>query len=122
MEAPRGTIVFLYVRPIVDREGIMTLDGKPAGTGQTSILRWSLSRGSSDGPPGAISPPGTTGGQGDPIVQQWNTPDLIGAAGPLPYFININYTVRTSYPDGQVRDYDFSGSVPVTVAYSANSG
>ena len=34
----------------------------------------------------------------------------------------MDYTVRTTYPDGQMRDYDFSGPVPVTVAYSANSG
>jgi hypothetical protein len=55
-------------------------------------------------------------------VQQWNTPDAIGPAGPLPYYLAIAYTVRTTYPDGQTRDYSFSGPVPVTVAYSANSG
>ena len=122
VEAPRGTTVFLYVRPIVDREGAMTLDGKAAGNGQTTILRWTLRSGSGDGPAGAISPPGTSGAQGDAISQQWNTPDRIGAGGPEPYFIAIDYVVRTSYPDGQSRDFDFSGSVPVTVAYSANSG
>jgi hypothetical protein len=122
VEAPRGTTVFLYVRPIVDREGAMTLDGKPAGDGQTAILRWTLRGGSTDGPPAGISPAGASGAQGDPIAQQWNTPDRIGPSGPEPYFITMDYTVRTTYPDGQVRDYDFSGSVPVTVAYSANSG
>jgi hypothetical protein len=122
VEAPRGTTVFLYVRPIVDHEGVMTLDGKPAGDGQTTILRWTLRAGSRDGPLGAISAPGATGAQDEPLVQQWNTPDRIGPGGPEPYLIALDYTVRTSYPDGQVRDYAFSGAVAVTVAYSANSG
>jgi len=122
IEVPRGSTVFVYVRPIVEREGQLTLDGQPAGSGQTSILSWTLGSGSADGPAGQISGPGATGGPSDAIVQQWNTPDAIGPAGPLPYYLAIAYTVRTTYPDGQIRDYNFSGPVPVTVAYSANSG
>lgn len=122
IEVPRGSTVFLYVRPMVDREGQLTLDGQPAGNGQTSILSWALRSGSADGPAGQISGPGAVGGPSDAIVQQWNTPDAIGRAGPLPYYLAIDYTVRTTYPDGQVRDYNFFGPVPVTVAYSANSG
>jgi hypothetical protein len=122
IEVPRGTTVFLYVRPIVDREGVMTLDGKPGGSGQTQVLGWTLSSGSSDGPLGAITRPGTGGASADAIAQQWNTPDKIGSGGPLPYSLAIDYTVRTTYPDGQTRDYRFSGTIAVTVAYSANSG
>jgi hypothetical protein len=122
IEVPRGSTVFLYVRPIVDREGELTLDGQPAGRGQTSILSWTLRSGSADGPAGQISRPGAAGGPGDAILQQWNTPDAIGPGGPVPYNLAIAYTVRTTYPDGQTRDYAFSGSVPVTVAYSAISG
>jgi hypothetical protein len=122
IEVPRGSTVFLYVRPIVDREGELTLDGQPAGSGQTSILSWTLRSGSADGPAGQVSRPGAAGGPGDAILQQWNTPDAIGPGGPVPYYLAIAYTVRTTYPDGQTRDYTFSGSVPVTVAYSAISG
>jgi hypothetical protein len=122
IEVPRGSTVFLYVRPIVDREGELTLDGQPAGSGQTSILSWTLRSGSADGPAGLISRPGAAGGPGDAMLQQWNTPDAIGPGGPVPYYLAIGYTVRTTYPDGQTRDYAFSGSVPVTVAYSAISG
>ncbi len=122
IEAPRGTTVYLYVRPIVDREGQMTLDGVPAGSGQTSILSWVFRSGSRDGPAGLVSAPGATGIGADAIVQQWNTPDAIGPAGPVPYYLTLDYRVRTTYPKGQTRDYSFSGAVPVTVAYSANSG
>ncbi len=122
IEVPRGTTVYLYVRPIVDREGQMTLDDVPAGGGQTSILSWVFRSGSRDGPAAQITAAGTSGAPSDPIVQQWNTPDAIGPAGPVPYYLTLDYTVRTTYPNGQTRDYSFSGSVPVTVAYSANSG
>jgi hypothetical protein len=122
IEVPRGTTVFLYVRPIVDREGQLTLDGQAAGSGQTSILSWTLRSGSADGPASQVSRPGAAGGPGDAILQQWNTPDAIGPGGPVPYYLGIEYAVRTAYPDGQTRDYSFSGSVPVTVAYSAISG
>lgn len=122
IEVPRGTTVYLYVRPIVDREGQMTLDGVAAGSGQTSILSWIFRSGSRDGPAGQITSAGTSGAPADPIVQQWNTPDAIGPAGPVPYYVTLDYTVRTTYPNGQTRDFSFSGNVPVTVAYSANSG
>jgi hypothetical protein len=122
IEVPRGTTVFLYVRPIVDQEGVMTMDGKAAGSGQTQVLGWTLTSGSPDGPPGTVTRSGAGGAGADPIAQQWNTPDRIGPGGPLPYSLAIDYTVRTTYPDGQTRDYSFSGTIAVTVAYSANSG
>jgi hypothetical protein len=122
IEVPRGTTVFIYVRPIVDREGVMTLDGKPGGEGQTQVLRWTLGSGSADGPVGAITRAGNGGAAGEAIAQQWNTPDRIGTGGPVPYALAIDFVVRTTYPDGQARDYRFSGMVAVTVAYSANSG
>jgi hypothetical protein len=122
IEVPRGTTVFLYVRPIVDQEGVMTLDGNTGGSGQTQVLGWTLASGSGDGPAGTITRPGAGGGAGDAIAQQWNTPDRIGPGGPLPYSLAIDFAVRTTYPDGQTRDYRFSGTIAVTVAYSANSG
>lgn len=122
IEVPRGTMVFLYMRPIVDQEGGMTLDGKPGGSGQTEILGWTLGSGSADGPPGATTRPGAGGAAADAIAQQWNTPDQVGSGGPIPYSLAVSYTVRTTYPNGQTRDYQFSGTIAVTVAYSANSG
>jgi hypothetical protein len=100
----------------------MTLDGKPAGDGQTQVLGWTLASGSADGPVGVITRAGAGGAAGEAIAQQWNTPDRIGTGGPVPYSLAIDFVVRTTYPDGQARDYRFSGTIAVTVAYSANSG
>ncbi|MFY9616141.1 MAG: hypothetical protein WAT58_12150, partial [Candidatus Dormiibacterota bacterium] len=109
LEAPRGTPVYLYVRPIIDAEGQMTLDGRPAGDGYSVVLNWRLASGSRDGPPGEVSAPGDGGGGDRPVIQQWNSPDELGARGPTPYAIDLDYTIRTTYPDGQTRDYEFSG-------------
>jgi hypothetical protein len=122
LEAPRGTAVYLYVRPIVDTEGQMTLDGRPAGSGHTALVNWRLGHGTPDGPRGQVSVAGATGAPETPLVQQWDAPDRIEAAGPVPYAIDLDLTVRTTYPDGQSRDYSFSGSVAVTVGFAASSG
>ena len=122
IEAPRGTPVYLYVRPIVDAEGEMTLDGAPAGRGHTVLLNWRLLSGSEDGPPGEVTAPGGGGPPDGAIVQQWNSPDRLGAGGPEPYPLEVDFTVRTTYPDGATRDHDFTGRVSVTVGYAASSG
>ena len=122
IEAPRGTPVYLYVRPIVDTEGVMTLDGRPSGSGRSLVLNWRLGSGSADGPPAQVSPAGATGPPDTAVVQQWNSPDRLGPHGAEAYVMTLDYTVRTTYPDGQVRDYPFSGTVRVTVGYAASSG
>lgn len=122
MEAPRGTPVYIYTRPIVAVEGQITLDGQPAGAGHTTVLAWRLRSGSADGRPGQVSPAGAAGSADAPIVQQWNLPDRIGSGGPAPYTVAVDFTVRTSYPDGHKHDYDFVGQVAITVGYAASSG
>jgi hypothetical protein len=122
LEAPRGTLVYLYVRPIIDAEGQMTLDGRPAGDGYSVVLNWRLLAGSHDGPPGNVTASGTSGPADHPVALQWNSPDAIGAGGATPYAVDLDYTVRTTYPDGQTRDYGFSGRIAVTVGFAATSG
>jgi hypothetical protein len=122
IEAPRGTPVYIYVRPIVDAEGTMTLDGRPAGTGKTVLLSWRLRSGGGDGPPSQVTAVGMSGPPQAAVVLQWNAPDRIGSGGAQPFAVGLDLTVRTTYPDGQTRDYGSSGAVSVTVVYAANSG
>jgi hypothetical protein len=122
IEAPRGTPVFIYVRPIVDAEGTMTVGGLAVASGHTELVRWRLNTGSLDGPPGHDTPAGAVGGPTDAVVQQWDSPDHLGPRGAEPYLVAFNFTVRTRYPDGQTRDYDFAGAIRVAVAFAASSG
>ncbi|HEV3232704.1 MAG TPA: hypothetical protein VG245_10675, partial [Candidatus Dormibacteraeota bacterium] len=122
IEAPRGTAVRLFVRPLVDREGYITLDGVASAPGRSRMVAWRLLSGSGDGPPGTITPAGTSGDPATPIVQQWDRPDRITAAGAQPYEVAVSCTMRTTYPDGQQRDFDLDGIVQVSVGYSASTG
>ncbi|MEA2647505.1 MAG: hypothetical protein QOE92_2588 [Chloroflexota bacterium] len=122
IEVPRGTPVYLYVRPAVDTEGQMTLNGRPAGAGHTVVRSWKLTSGSPDGPPGQVSAVGAEAPAGTPIVQQWDHPDRIGTGGAEPYLVRVEYVVRTTYPDGQSRDFSFAGPIAVVVGFAASSG
>ena len=53
----------------------------------------------------------------EPIRIQWNTPLPNGGSYP----IRVELTVETTYEDGTVRTFTFSGSIAVTVVYSAIS-
>jgi hypothetical protein len=122
IEAPRGTPVYIYVRPLVDAEGTMTVGGLPVGSGHTELASWRLIAGSSDGPAGQDTAAGAVGEPATPVVQQWDSPDRIGAGGAQPYLVALDVTVRTRYPDGQSREYTFPGTVSVTVGFAASSG
>jgi hypothetical protein len=62
------------------------------------------------------SPPGSYDA-GEPIRIQWNTPLPDGGSYP----VQVELTVETTYDDGTVRTFVFSGSIAATVVYSAIS-
>ncbi len=53
----------------------------------------------------------------EPIRIQWNTP--LPNAGSYP--VRVELSVETTYDDGTVRTFEFSGSIAATVVYSAIS-
>lgn len=52
-----------------------------------------------------------------PLLMQWNTPLPDGGLYP----IRVELTVETTYDDGTVRTFDFTGSIAVIVVYSSIS-
>ena len=67
---------------------------------------------------------GGSGGSGagsydadQPLLMQWNTPLPDGGSYP----IRVELTVETTYDDGTVQTFEFSGSIAATVVYSAIS-
>jgi hypothetical protein len=120
IEVFRGTLTHVFIRPVIDREGYMTANGVPSGSGQTRLLTWTLVSGSRDGPAGQITLPGATGTYDQPVVQQWDKPDPVSDGAATPYKLRLSFVVRTTYPDGAQRDFPYSGVVRVLVRYSAS--
>ena len=92
----------------------MRSGGVTIGGATTRLLSFRYLGGANDA--SDSSPPGTYGAA-EPIRIQWNTPLPNGGAYP----IRVELTVETTYDDGTVRTFTFSGSIAVTVVYSAIS-
>jgi hypothetical protein len=111
---PRGLPCDLFVRAIVEEEGFMRSGGVVIGGATTRLLSYRYLGGQNDRAGG--SGPGTY--QADqPLLMQWNTP--LPDRGSYP--IRVELTVETTYDDGTVRTFEFSGSIAATVVYSSIS-
>jgi hypothetical protein len=111
---PRGLPCVLLIRPIVEQEGFMRSGGVTIGGATTRLVSFRYLSGTNDA--SDASPPGTYEA-GDPIRIQWNTPLPEGDSYP----IRVELTVETTYDNGTVRTFEFSGSIEATVVYSAIS-
>jgi hypothetical protein len=111
---PRGLPCALFIRPIVEQEGLMRSGGVVIGGATTRLVSFRYLGGENDA--SDASPPGTYGAS-EPIRIQWNTP--LPNAGSYP--IRVELTVETTYDDGTVRTFEFAGSIAATVVYSAIS-
>ena len=109
---PRGLPCTLFIRPIIEQEGFMRSGGVVIGGATTRLISYRYLGGINDA--SGASPRGTYDA-GDPIRIQWNTPLPEGGSYP----IRVELTVETTYDDGTVRTFDFSGSIAATVVYSA---
>lgn len=109
---PRGLPCDLFVRAVVEEEGFMRSGGVVIGGATTRLVSYRYLGGTNDA--SAASRPGTYEA-GVPIRIQWNTPPPDGGSYP----IRVELTVETTYDDGTVRTFEFSGSIDATVVYSA---
>jgi len=111
---PRGLPCDLFVRAIVEQEGFMRSGGVVIGGATTRLLSYRYLGGINDA--SDASPRGEHAAD-DPIRVQWNTPLPDGGSYP----VRVELTVETTYDDGTVRTFEFSGSIAATVVYSAIS-
>lgn len=111
---PRGLPCDLFVRAVVEEEGFMRSGGVVIGGATTRLVSFRYLGGINDA--SDASPPGSYDA-GAPIRIQWNTPLPDGGSYP----IQVELTVETTYDDGTVRTFVFSGSIAATVVYSAIS-
>jgi hypothetical protein len=111
---PRGLPCALFLRAIVEEEGFMRSGGVVIGGATTRLVSYRYLGGEND----ASNASGAGGyDAGEPLRLQWNTPLPNGGSYP----IRVELTVETTYDDGTVRTYEFSGSIAATVVYSAIS-
>jgi hypothetical protein len=109
---PRGLGCALYVRPIVELEGFMRSGGLVIGGAKTRLVSYRYEAGAND----ATDASGSGSYAVDvPIRIQWNTP----LPGDGTYPVRLVLELQTTYDDGTVRTSEVTGSVSVTVVYSA---
>jgi len=111
---PRGLPCDLFVRAIVEEEGFMRSGDVVIGGATTRLLSYRYLGGDNDRSDGSGA--GTYAAD-EPLRMQWNTP--LPDRGSYP--IRVELTVETTYDDGTVRTFEFSGAVDATVVYSAIS-
>jgi hypothetical protein len=109
---PRGLHCSLYPRADIVREGYESSGGVVIGGATTVVTGYRYEAGTNDAsdatPTGRYSPD-------TPIAIQWDTP--LANAGSYPVALTLD--LQTTYADGTVRTSTVSGTVGVTVIYSA---
>jgi hypothetical protein len=111
---PRGLHCALYVRPIIETEGVMRSGGVVIGGATTRLVSYRYEPGINDA---ADATPAGTNTAGTPLAIQWNTP----LSDQQAYPVHLVLTLETTYADGTVRDIEVTGDVAVTVIYAAVS-
>lgn len=111
---PRGLPCDLFVRAVVEEEAFMRSGGVVIGGATTRLISYRYLGGENDASNGSAA---GLYEAGEPIRIQWNTPLPNGGSYP----IRVELTVETTYDDGTVRTFEFSGSIAATVVYSAIS-
>jgi hypothetical protein len=109
---PRGLHCSLFPRADIVREGYELSDGVVIGGAKTIVTGYHYDAGVNDASDATL----TGGYRPDvPIAIQWDTP--LADAGSYP--VQLTLDLQTTYDNGAVRTSTVSGTVGVTVIYSA---
>jgi hypothetical protein len=109
---PRGLHCSLYARADVITEGYELSGGIVIGGAKTKLVGYHYDAGTNDA---ADATPTGSYGPAVPIAIQWDQP-LPGTAS---YPVQLTLDLQTTYDNGAVRTSTVSGTVGVTVIYSA---
>lgn len=122
IDALRGALTLIGIRVSIIQEGVMTINGRKAGLGTSTLLAWRLDGMPSDAPAGAGTIPGTIHPSADVMALQWNTPDAVGPGGNQTYQVPVTLYVRTRFPNGHIGNYVIPSTFSVSVNFAADSG
>ena len=118
----RGALTRIGVRLSIVREGSMTINGRSAGLGSSTLLAWRLDGRPSDAPSGIGTVPGTIHPPSEAMTLQWNTPDAVGPGGAQSYQVPVTLYIRTRFPNGHIGSYVIPSGFSVSVNFAADSG
>jgi len=122
IEVLRGALTFLSVHLLIDREGLLVVDGVSRGFGQSRLTSWRFDGGPSDAPAGSGTAPRRVHGSSEAMRLQWNNPDRIVGGQRLYYIVPVTLFVETRFPDGHLVSYAIASSFSVSVDFAAQSG
>jgi hypothetical protein len=122
IEVLRGALTSLSIHLLINREGLLVVDGVPRGFAQSRLTGWRLDGGPSDAPAGTGTLPYRAHGAADVMRLQWNNPDRIVGGQRQEYAVPVTLFVVTRFPDGHVASYVIGSSFWVSVDFAAQSG
>ncbi|TME83275.1 MAG: hypothetical protein E6I47_05095 [Chloroflexi bacterium] len=122
IEVLRGALTTLSLHLLINREGLLVVDGVSLGFGQSRLTGWRFDGGPSDAPAGTGTVPHRAHGSGEVMLLQWNNPDRIVGGQRLDYIVPVTLFVETRFPDGHLASYVIASSFSVSVDYAAQSG
>ncbi len=122
IEVLRGALTTLSVQLLINREGLLVVDGVPRGFGRSRLTGWRFDGAPSDAPASSGTLPHRTHGAGEPMQLQWNTPDRIAGGRLQDYAVPVTLYVETRFPDGHVAFYVIPSTFSVSVDFAAQSG
>lgn len=117
----RGALTLIGVRLAIIQEGAMTINGRRAALGTSTLQAWRLDTGS-DAPPGIGTTPGAIHAASDVMRLQWDSPDAVSPGGSQSYRIPVTLFIRTRFPNGHVGSYAVPSTFFVSVNFAADSG
>ncbi|MDQ6714159.1 MAG: PKD domain-containing protein [Candidatus Dormibacteraeota bacterium] len=122
IEVLRGALTSLSVHLLINREGLLVVDGVPRGFGRSRLTGWRYDGGPSDAPAGSGTVPHGIHRAADLMQLQWNSPDRIVSGQRRDYAVPVTLYVETRFPDGHLASYVIGSTFSVSVDFAAQSG
>lgn len=118
----RGALTTLSIHLLINREGLLVVDGVPRGFGHSRLTGWRFEGGPSDAPAGTGTIPHRSQGSREVMQLQWNSPDRIVGGQRQDYTVPVTLYVETRFPDGHLGSFVIGSSFSVSVDFAAQSG
>ena len=98
IEVLRGALTTLSLHLLINREGLLVVDGVSLGFGQSRLTGWRFDGGPSDAPAGTGTVPHRAHGSGEVMLLQWNNRTVSSAVSDSTTSCRSRYSWRHASP------------------------